>query len=100
MKPVIGIVADLHTGSKHATTLCRRNISRPSLPVRTPSPLILPALIARPGAAWTGNADLEDALSLLDGLFLPGGRLQRRTAALRRGPGKPRPRRPIRRATM
>jgi putative glutamine amidotransferase len=72
MKPVIGIVADLHTGSKHATHTVQEKYLEAVTAGADAIALILPALIARPGAAWTGAADLEDALCLLDGLFLSG----------------------------
>ena len=72
MKPVIGIVADLHRGSKHATHTVQEKYLEAVTAGADAIALILPGLIARPGAAWTDPADLADALALLDGLFLTG----------------------------
>ncbi len=72
MKPVIGIVADLHTGSKHSTHAVQEKYLEAVTAGADAIALILPALIPRPGAAWTELSDLADTLALLDGVFLTG----------------------------
>jgi putative glutamine amidotransferase len=72
MKPVIGIVADLHRGSKHASHAVQEKYLEAVTAGADAIGLILPALIARPGAAWMDAGDLADTLALLDGVFLTG----------------------------
>jgi putative glutamine amidotransferase len=72
MKPVIGIVADLYRGSKHPAHSVQDKYLDAVTSGADAIGLILPALIARPGAAWTDPSDLSDTLGLLDGVFLTG----------------------------
>jgi putative glutamine amidotransferase len=72
MKPVIGVVADLHAGGKHALHAVQQKYLDAVTAGAGAIALILPALIDRPGAAWTDAADLAETLDLLDGLFLTG----------------------------
>jgi putative glutamine amidotransferase len=72
MKPVIGVVADVHTGGKHSAHSVQQKYLDAVTGGAGAIALILPALIDRPGAAWTESADLADALGLLDGIFLTG----------------------------
>jgi putative glutamine amidotransferase len=72
VKPVIGIVADLHLGSKHAAHSVQEKYLDAVTAGAGAIGLILPARIDRPGAAWTDPADLADTLALLDGVFLTG----------------------------
>ncbi len=72
MKPVIGIVADLYRGSKHPVHSVQEKYLDAVTSGADAIGLILPALIARPGAAWTDPDDLSDTLGLLDGVFLTG----------------------------
>jgi len=71
MKPVIGVVADVHEG-KHPVHSVQQKYLDAITGGAGAIALILPALIDRPGSAWTDNADLADTLDLLDGLFLTG----------------------------
>ena len=72
MKPVIGVVADVHPGSKHVTHTVQEKYLDAVTGGAGAIALILPALIDRPGAAWTDIADLAGTLDLLDGVFLTG----------------------------
>ncbi len=72
MKPVIGIVADVHTGGKHALHAVQQKYLDAVTGGADAIALMLPALIDRPGAAWTDPADLAQLLGMLDGLFLSG----------------------------
>jgi putative glutamine amidotransferase len=72
MKPVIGIVADQYRGSKHPAHSVQEKYLDAVTSGADVIALILPALIARPGAAWTDPRDLADTLGLLDGIFLTG----------------------------
>jgi putative glutamine amidotransferase len=72
MKPVIGIVADVYRGSKHAAHSVQEKYLDAVTAGAETIGLILPALIDRPGAAWTDPADLAAVLDLLDGVFLTG----------------------------
>ncbi len=72
MKPMIGVVADALTGGKHSTHAVQQKYLDAVSGGAGAIALILPALIDRPGAAWTAADDLADTLGLLDGLFLPG----------------------------
>jgi putative glutamine amidotransferase len=72
MKPVIGVVADVHTGGRHSTHCVQQKYLDAVTAGAGAIALILPGLIDRPGAAWTEPADLADTLDLLDGIFLTG----------------------------
>ncbi len=67
MKPVIGVVADVNTASKHIThSVQQKYLAALTEGART-LPLIIPALL--PG---TTAEDLAGLLDILDGLLLPG----------------------------
>ena len=71
-KPAIGIVADLHTGGKHVShSVGQKYLDAVSGGARAHA-FILPALIDRPGAAWTDPDDMGAVLDRLDALFLTG----------------------------
>ncbi len=72
MKPVIGVVADLQASGKHALHAVQDKYLDAVTAGAGAIALVLPALIDRPGAAWTEADDLAAALGLLDGLFLTG----------------------------
>jgi putative glutamine amidotransferase len=72
MKPVIGVVADVQAGGKHRAHAVQQKYLDAVSGGAGAIALIVPALIDRPGAAWTDMDDLADVLGLLDGLFLPG----------------------------
>jgi putative glutamine amidotransferase len=74
MKPVIGVVADIHTGGKHVSHSVQQKYLEAASAGAGAITIILPALIAAPGATWTDRQDLTDILSRLDGLFLTGAR--------------------------
>ena len=71
-KPLIGIVADRHRKPKHPV----HSVGEKYIDAVTGGAgglaLLLPALIDRPGAAFTDAADLEQVLDLVDGIFLTG----------------------------
>ena len=71
-KPAIGVVADLLTGGKHVS----HSVGQKYLDAVTGGAhahaFILPALIDRPGAAWTDPDDIDAVLDRLDALFLTG----------------------------
>ena len=71
-KPLIGIVADRHRKPKHPV----HSVGEKYIDAVTGGAgglaLLLPALIDRPGAAFTDGADLEQVLDLVDGIFLTG----------------------------
>jgi len=71
-KPVIGIVADLNRRPKHPV----HSVGDKYLDAVTAGAgalaFMLPALIDRPGAAFTDPTDIDTALDHLDGLFLTG----------------------------
>jgi putative glutamine amidotransferase len=71
-KPAVGIVADVHTVGKHTShTVGQKYLDAVTAGAHAHA-FILPALIDRPGAAWTDPADVEGVLDLLDALFLTG----------------------------
>lgn len=72
MKPVIGVVADVHTGGRHSVHSVQQKYLDAVTGGAGAIALVLPGLIDRPGAAWTDPADLADTLALLDGIFLTG----------------------------
>jgi len=72
MKPVVGIVADVVTGGKHAAHSVQQKYLDAVTGGAAAIAVILPALIAAPGSAWTETGDLQDFLGRLDGLFLTG----------------------------
>jgi putative glutamine amidotransferase len=71
-KPLIGIVADLNRKPTHPV----HSVGDKYLDAVTAGAgalaFIVPALIDRPGAAFTDPADVDRVLDLLDGLFLTG----------------------------
>ena len=71
-KPVIGVVADVHSGGKHVTHGVGQKYLDAVSGGANAVAVILPALIDRPNAAWTDPADIGRVLGLLDGLFLTG----------------------------
>ena len=71
MKPVIGLVADVHAGKHIAHSVHQKYLEAVSAGADA-TILILPALIDAPGAAFTNADDLTAILTLLDGLFLTG----------------------------
>ena len=72
MKPLIGVVADVHSGGKHVAHTVHQKYLDAVTGGAGAIALILPAHIATPGGAWSDPADLSDALDTLDGLFLTG----------------------------
>ncbi len=72
MKPVIGVVADVHAGGKHVVHAVQQKYLDAVSAGAAALPIMLPALIAEPGAAWSDPADLAAILATLDGLFLTG----------------------------
>jgi putative glutamine amidotransferase len=72
MKPLIGVVADVDSGGTHI----RHTVQQKYLDAVTGGSgavaLVIPALIDRPGAAWTDPNDVDDVLGALHGLFLGG----------------------------
>jgi putative glutamine amidotransferase len=72
MKPVVGIVADVFTGGKHAAHSVQQKYLDAVTGGAGAIAVILPALIDAPGSAWTETGDLADVLGRLDGLFLTG----------------------------
>ena len=71
-KPAIGIVADVFTGGKHIShSVGQKYLDAVTGGARAHA-FILPALIDRPGAAWTDPADIAAVLDRLDALFLTG----------------------------
>jgi putative glutamine amidotransferase len=71
-KPLIGIVADLNRKPTHPV----HSVGDKYLDAVTAGAdalaFIIPALIDRPGAAFTDPTDIDRVLNLLDGLFLTG----------------------------
>ena len=71
-KPVIGVVADLNRRPTHPV----HSVGDKYLDAVTAGvgalAFIIPALIDRPGAAFTDPADIGRVLDMLDGLFLTG----------------------------
>ncbi len=72
MKPVIGVVADVHAGGKHVAHGVQQKYLDAVSAGAGGLALILPALIDAPGSAWTDPDDFDDMLGLMDGLFLTG----------------------------
>ena len=72
MKPLIGVVADVHSGGKHVAHTVQQKYLDAVTGGAEAIALILPALIDTPGGAWSDPADLDDVLGLLDGVFLTG----------------------------
>jgi putative glutamine amidotransferase len=71
-KPAVGIVADVHTVGKHTShTVGQKYLDAVTAGAHAHA-FILPALIDRPGAAWTDPADIAGVLDHLDALFLTG----------------------------
>ena len=71
-KPLIGIVADVNHKPKHPV----HSVGEKYIDAVTGGTgglaLLLPALIDRPGGAFTDPADIEQVLDTVDGLFLTG----------------------------
>jgi putative glutamine amidotransferase len=71
-KPLIGVVADVNHKPKHPV----HSVGEKYIDAVTGGAgglaLLLPALIDRPGAAFTDPADIEQVLDLVDGIFLTG----------------------------
>jgi putative glutamine amidotransferase len=71
-KPVIGTVADVHKGALHAVHSVHEKYLDAVSGGADAIVLVLPALINRPGGAWTDEDDLDQVLDMLDGVFLTG----------------------------
>jgi putative glutamine amidotransferase len=71
-KPAIGVVADVHTVGKHTSHTVGEKYLDAVTGVAHAHAFILPALIDRPGAAWTDPEDIGAVLDRLDALFLTG----------------------------
>ena len=71
MKPLIGLVADVHAGKHVAHTVQQKYLDAATGGAGAIA-LILPAHIDMPGGAWSDPADLDAVLDTLDGLFLTG----------------------------
>ncbi len=72
MKPLIGVAADVHAGSKHVTHSVQQKYLDAVTGGAGAIALVLPAHIDTPGGAWSDPADLDRVLGMLDGLFLTG----------------------------
>ena len=72
MKPLIGVVADVHAGGKHVAHTVQQKYLDAVTGGAGAIALILPAHIDAPGAAWSDPADFDAILDTLDGLFLTG----------------------------
>ena len=72
MKPVIGVVADIHAGGKHVAHTVQQKYLDAVTGGAGGLALILPAHIDTAGGAWSDREDFRQALSMLDGLFLTG----------------------------
>ncbi len=72
MKPVIGVVADIHAGGKHVAHTVQQKYLDAAAGGADAIPLILPARVEAPGSVWSDPADLARVLAMLDGLFLTG----------------------------
>ena len=71
-KPIIGIVADTNRKSKHALHTVQDKYLDAVTAGATAMAFILPALIDRPGGAFSDPDDIDIALNQLDGIFLTG----------------------------
>jgi putative glutamine amidotransferase len=71
-KPLIGVVADLNRKPKHAVHSVGDKYLDAVTAGASAIAFILPALIDRPGGAFTDPRDVETVLDHLDGLFLTG----------------------------
>lgn len=71
MKPVIGLVADVVSERDHIAHAVHASYLDAISGGAGALPVILPALVGTDGAL-TDPADLDQALDLIDGLFLPG----------------------------
>ncbi len=72
MKPLIGVVADVHAGGKHVVHSTQQKYLDAVAGGAGALAVILPAHIPTPGGAWSDPADLPDMLAHLDGVFLTG----------------------------
>lgn len=72
MKPLIGVVADIHAGGKHVVHTVQQKYLDAVTAGADAIALILPARIDTPGGAWSDPADLAAILPMLDGIFLTG----------------------------
>jgi putative glutamine amidotransferase len=71
-KPLIGVVADLNRKPKHAVHSVGDKYLDAVTAGASALAFILPALIDRPGAAFTDPGDVDTVLDTLDALFLTG----------------------------
>jgi len=71
-KPIIGVVADLHRRPKHAVHSVQDKYLDAVTAGAQAIAFVLPALIDRPGGAFTDPHDIDAVLDQLDGLFLTG----------------------------
>ena len=72
MKPLIGVIADVHSGAKHVVHSVQQKYLDAVTGGAGALTAILPAHIASAGGAWSDPADFSDMLDRLDGLFLTG----------------------------
>jgi putative glutamine amidotransferase len=72
MKPVIGVAADLRTGSKHAQHAVQEKYLDAATAGAGGLAFVIPAQIDRPNAAFRDNEDFSQTLDLIDALFLTG----------------------------
>lgn len=71
MKPVVGVVADQVSG-KHRLHSTQEKYLDAVAGGAGALPILLPALIDRPGGAFRDAADFDQVLDMIDGLFLTG----------------------------
>jgi putative glutamine amidotransferase len=71
-KPIIGVVADLNRKPKHAVHSVQDKYLDAVTAGAGAIAFVLPALIDRPGGAFTASGDVDAVLDQLDGLFLTG----------------------------
>jgi putative glutamine amidotransferase len=71
-KPLIGVVADVNRKPRHPVHSVGEKYIDAVTAGAGALALLLPALIDRPGAAFTEAADIEQVLDVVDGLFLTG----------------------------
>ena len=72
MKPLIGVVADVHVGAKHVMHGVQQKYLDAVTGGAGAMAVILPAQIPTAGGAWSDPADFSRILGRLDGLFLTG----------------------------